>query len=311
MDPAKKRKLKKRLDHLYSRYKAEYLESDPICLVHRYNAPQDVEIVGLLAALFAFGRVSSIIQSVERILDTMHGKPSHYLTHSGTNKIVKDFAGFQYRFVRGVDLSALLIALKRCYKDYESLGRYLRDHSEEGLMLSPATSKKSHPLKDEKIWRCCLLLRTTLYNYGVEAVGKKELTLTRGFAHLLADPSKGSACKRWFLFFRWMVRKDGVDFGIWDFIKPGELLMPVDTHIARISSLMGLTSQKAAGAQMVKEITDHLRMIHPKDPLKYDFAITRLGILRECPRKRVEELCGKCAMKDVCDMGNENSSVKH
>lgn len=294
--------LKNALDRLYALYKGEYIESDPVSLAHRFKNKRDREIVGLLAALFAFGRADLIIGAVEKILQTMGMRPFQYLTSSTEKKIIADFRDFQYRFVKGVDLALLLIALKITIQRENSLGNLVCSFGKIELEGQARSRVRGHPLSEEKVWRLCLFLRERLFQRGVVAAQRHKVKTSRGFLHLLADPAKSSACKRWFLFFRWMVRLDEIDFGIWEFIKPGELLMPVDTHIARIGYLIGLTKRKGAGAAMVKEITDNLRKIHPADPLKYDFALTRLGILKECPNKRIEELCVRCTIKKICSL---------
>jgi len=284
------------LDRLYSRYGGRRLDSDPVSLAHRFRTRRDIELTALLASLLAFGRADLIIRSVKEILEILGDSPSVYLRHATGRKIIADFKGFQYRFVRGSDVAALLISLKACLEEYGGIGPFLKDGSRRDL---PALTGR-HPLRDERVWRLTLLLREELYRRGLKAAEKQRLQLTRGFAHLLADPLKSSACKRWFLFCRWMVRKDAIDFGLWKFVKPRELLASVDTHIARIGFLIGLTGRKSVGPVMVKEITENLRQINPKDPLKYDFALTRLGILRECVGKNKNELCVKCPLRNLC-----------
>ncbi len=91
-------------------------------------------------------------------------------------------------------------------------------------------------------------------------------------------PEKGSACKRINLFLRWMVRKDELDFGFWDFISPSKLIIPVDTHIARIAISLKLTTRKNVSWQMAEEITSNLGKFDPVDPVKYDFALCHIGI---------------------------------
>ncbi len=98
-----------------------------------------------------------------------------------------------------------------------------------------------------------------------------------------------------------MVRKnDGLDFGIWDFIPPGKLVVPLDTHIARISKQLGLTKLKSPGWKMALEISDNLKKLDPNDPLKYDFALCRLGILDLCPQKKNAAKCAHCDISEIC-----------
>ena len=94
----------------------------------------------------------------------------------------------------------------------------------------------------------------------------------------LPDPDRGSACKRLHLFLRWMVRSDDVDPGGWEGVETSKLIIPLDTHMHRLSLRMGLTERKQANGRTAEEITNALRVFNPEDPTKYDFALTRLGI---------------------------------
>ena len=91
-------------------------------------------------------------------------------------------------------------------------------------------------------------------------------------------PEKGSACKRMNLFLRWMVRKDDLDFGLWKEIPTSKLVIPVDTHIARICKQLELTSSETVSWNMAEEITDNLKKFDPDDPVKYDFALCHIGM---------------------------------
>ena len=97
---------------------------------------------------------------------------------------------------------------------------------------------------------------------------------------LLPSPESGSACKRLNLFLRWMVRSDAVDPGGWSGVSPAMLIVPLDTHMHRIAAKLGLTKRRAADFRAAREVTGAFRTIAPEDPVKYDFALTRLGILR-------------------------------
>ncbi len=95
---------------------------------------------------------------------------------------------------------------------------------------------------------------------------------------LLPSPGKGSACKRLNLFLRWMVRSDDVDPGGWSGVDAGKLIVPLDTHMHRMGLEVGLTRRKQADMQAALEVTRAFRTIAPEDPVRYDFALTRLGI---------------------------------
>jgi uncharacterized protein (TIGR02757 family) len=77
-----------------------------------------------------------------------------------------------------------------------------------------------------------------------------------------------------------MVRKDnnGVDFGIWNRIKPADLIMPCDLHVDRVARNLKLISRKQTDWQTAVELTEKLRGFDPLDPVKYDFALFGLGI---------------------------------
>jgi uncharacterized protein (TIGR02757 family) len=118
-----------------------------------------------------------------------------------------------------------------------------------------------------------------------------------GLKQLLPSPRKGSACKRMNLFLRWMVRSEDIDFGIWDNIPPNKLVIPLDTHIARISKCLGLTRRASADWKMAEEITGALREFDPEDPLKYDFALCHHGISGLCKGERNDNTCLECVFR--------------
>ena len=121
--------------------------------------------------------------------------------------------------------------------------------------------------------------------------------------YFFSSPAGGSACKRLNLYLRWMVRHDpGLDLGLWTEVPPSRLVIPLDTHVARIARYVGLSSRNTADWKMALEVTRALREFDPGDPVKYDFAICRLGILDYCPRKRDALKCAACLLKPVCTL---------
>ena len=140
------------------------------------------------------------------------------------------------------------------------------------------------------------LLRGTVHGAADGARGRHA-----GIWHSLADPRRGSACKRWNLYLRWMVRPaDGVDMGLWTGVDPAHLVIPVDTHVARIARFVQLTQRATPDWIMAEQITDALRVFDPRDPVKYDFAISRLGILNICRSKREISICSQCPLDPIC-----------
>jgi len=135
--------------------------------------------------------------------------------------------------------------------------------------------------------------------WGEEGLGRE-----RDF--LFPRPERGSACKRHNLFLRWVVRgPDGVDLGLWRAVSPRDLIVPLDTHMARLGGALGLTRRKTPDWRMAEEITDSLRLVCPEDPVKFDYPLTRLGILGVCTRSR-RGVCGRCPVAPLCSLRFRN-----
>jgi uncharacterized protein (TIGR02757 family) len=123
---------------------------------------------------------------------------------------------------------------------------------------------------------------------------------TRRLRHLLPHPARGSACKRLNLFLRWMVRAGGADFGLWRGVPASALVIPLDTHVHRIAGFIGLTARKDLSWRTAEEITARLRAIDPRDPVRFDFALSHLGISGSCPSRRDARKCAGCPLQLVC-----------
>lgn len=157
-----------------------------------------------------------------------------------------------------------------------------------------------------------------MYRAGMDGAGDPRARLARFLARfreawgadlprerdfLFPDPAKGSACKRHNLFLRWMVRgPDGVDLGLWSVLSPRDLVVPLDTHMARFGRWLGLTARRAGDWRTAEEITAAFRAVCPADPVRYDFALTRIGILRECTAAR-RGRCDACPLAALCIHG--------
>lgn len=287
MADKKEQILKERLDGLYDTYHSGYLESDPLKFLHRYEQAEDIEIVGLITSSLAYGRVDRIFKSLETIFDVMGNSPSDFVKDFDPARDAKLFDGFVHRFNKGEDIACLIWFLKQVLEEQGSLGglfKYLQNHNDANI--GPLLAAFSDYM---------LSLDSTPF-YGGKALPKDA-----GVRYFFPSPKNGSACKRLCLFLRWMVRKDkGLDFGLWDFIPASKLIIPLDTHLARLSQQLGFTKLKSPGWKMALEVTQSLKKLDPKDPLRYDFALCRLGILDVCPKKKDEEKCKKCGIKDVC-----------
>jgi uncharacterized protein (TIGR02757 family) len=243
---------KKKLEALYERYnRKEYLHPDPLEFLYNYEDDRDREIVGLIASALAYGRVAQIVKSVAAVLDRMPS-PRAFLERSSPDRMRRSFADFRHRFTTGEELAAVLLGAKRVIERYGSLRRCFAG----GLIAGDDT----------------VLPALSAF--------VAELTDDAGGAgwSLLPLPGRGSACKRLHLFLRWMVRRDEVDPGGWDEVPRAKLIVPLDTHMHRIGRHLGLTGRKQADLRAALETTRAFRTIRPDDPVRYDFALSRLGI---------------------------------
>ena len=245
-------KLKKKLDILYNQYnRRRYVHPDPLEFLYSYKEIRDREIAGLIASSLAYGRVAQILKSVAFVLDKMNPSPYLFLNDLTYKSIYNAFDGFKHRFAGSGELAALLFGIKNVINRFGSLHEcFLAGFSEDDENIIPAM---------------------TFFSTQLTAAGKKP-------GHLIALPEKGSACKRMNLFLRWMVRKDEVDPGGWAGIPLSKLIIPVDTHMHRLSLFLNFTKRKQANMYAALEITSGLKKIVPEDPVKYDFALTRFGI---------------------------------
>jgi uncharacterized protein (TIGR02757 family) len=273
--------LRERLDELVATFDVSTISPDPLELARRYADPLDQEVAGLIAAAFAYGRAEIIVANIGAVLAKMGGSPFAYLKRiADSGQRIGDFAGFAHRFHKTADLVAFLHCIATAIRTHGSLGQLFR---------------KCYDDKDEDIGpslaRFVEELRSPI-RYPLSAI--------RSIQYLLTSPTDGSACKRMNLFLRWMVRRTSPDLGLWTFVDPAKLVMPVDTHIHRIATFLGLNRRKSADWKTARALTARLAQFDAADPIRYDFALCRLGILDLCSRKRRKENCDVCLLRDVC-----------
>lgn len=249
-------------------------ESDPVGFVHRYASPADREVVGLVAALLAFGNVVAIRRSIARVLATLGPHPAQTIDAAAPGQLARALDGFAHRVWVGADVAALLDHAAALRRAHGSLAQAFTAHrAAEGTFLD-GLSRFADALRGP--------------------------SPSPGLKHLVPDPRRGSACKRLLLYLRWMARPaDGVDLGLFD-VAPAELVIPVDTHVQRIARNLRLTERRDASLRTATEITAALAALDPADPVRYDFALCHLGISRACPSRRDPALCARCVVKDVC-----------
>lgn len=274
------------LDNLYACRSPRYLQNDPLSFCHRYPESPDQEIVGLIASSFAYGKVTSIKRSVERILAVVNPSPLQFIESYDPASARKLLTGFKHRFNDDLDLSALFLAIKTMIEQAGSIGDYfLRYYDKQA----------------EDLTSCLVAFTSSILHMDYSAVyGSKDIPADSCFPFLFPSPASGSACKRLCMFLRWMVRPaDGIDLGLWQAIPPGKLIIPVDAHIQRISRFLGLTQRKQTDWRMAQEITAALKTFDSDDPVKYDFSLCHIGISEGCSGTK-REACQTCAIFDIC-----------
>ncbi len=272
--------LASRLRALEEAWRGKRLDSDPLLFPHRYERPDDREVAAFLASSLAFGRVASINASLERLLGALGPHPASRLRTRGGDEAGLD--AFVHRWVDAGSLRPFLRAVGETLRAEGSLGALLASGDEGGADYVPALDRFFSVLRERS---------------GVPAGD-----LPRGLRFLLPSPGEGGACKRAHLFLRWMVRSGDVDLGLWkggDF-SPARLLLPMDTHVHRISRYLGLTARPTADLRAAREATGWLAKIDPADPVRFDWSLSRLGILAECVRDPHRSRCGDCAIRPVC-----------
>ena len=271
---------------LRSRDWAARVQFDPIEFPGRYRDPRDVEVAGLLGAALAYGRADLFKPKVDGLLKQMGKSPSAYLAELSVPRAAALLQGFVYRFNLAADLGVLLLGIGRTLNDLGSLEALFLQGPVDSLHGSLAHFtggiRERSPL--EEITR---------------AMGK-----TRGLHHLLPHPLGDGAAKRLNLYLRWMARPaDGIDFGVWKKVSPSRLMIPLDTHVMRISRLLGLTARQTLNWRTAEEVTASLRRLDANDPVRYDFALCHYGMSGVCPATPVRANCVRCELKAECRFG--------
>ncbi|RPJ44529.1 MAG: TIGR02757 family protein [Candidatus Latescibacterota bacterium] len=257
----------------------EYLETDPLPIVRRYLRPEDREVVGLITALLAYGRVASIRRHVEEVLAPIGDSPAEFVRRFEPGLRATPFLPLRYRFHTGADLIRLLSAI----------GWVLREHGTiESLFVAEEGGTR------ERLSAFVRRLREA-------PVERRPWSESPGLRFLAPTPDDGGACKRWNLYLRWMARPDdGIDCGVWKHVSPAELIVPLDTHLHRIGRRLGLHAAGSPSWAAAERITDSLRAFDPLDPVRFDFPLCRLGILSRCPDSGFRTRCSGCELFERC-----------
>ncbi|WP_107038257.1 TIGR02757 family protein [Brumimicrobium mesophilum] len=232
----------------------DFIKDDPVLLPHRFGKKQDIEIIGFIVALIAWGKRKMIIDNGNKLIDLMENSPFEYVKNYETGMLSEK--AFVHRTFNTQDLDFILRALKNCYAKNDSLEAWFSLNSDE-----------------KGVKQRIINFRKTFMEIPHEKRSEKHI----------ANPEKGSASKRINMFLRWMVRKDekGVDFGIWNSIDMNELYVPLDVHTGNVARALGLITRKQDDWKALEGLMENLRNMDENDPCKYDFALFGLGVSGE------------------------------
>ena len=246
--------LPEKLESLYGQLnKAEFISPDPLEFVYHYKDKADREIIGIIAASLAYGRVAQILKSVEKVTSVLSSTPADFLLHTSKKELTDALSGFKHRFTTGDEMVFFLWKIRSILKKHKSLENCFSSyHSKDNPTVHEALSGFTGELRN-----------------------------SNGPNSLIPSPERGSGCKRLHLFLRWMIRDDEVDPGCWKSISPSKLIIPLDTHMFNIGKILGLTKRNSQNIKTAMEITERFKDLRPDDPVRYDFALTRLGIRSE------------------------------
>ncbi|HEV8585597.1 MAG TPA: TIGR02757 family protein [Methylomirabilota bacterium] len=260
------------------------LGRDAIRYPLRYADPADRELVALLTACLAYGRVDLFGRALEGVLAMMGPSPTAFVRDFEPRRDAGRFADFIYRFNRPRDMAAFCVAAREVLGRHGTLEKcFLAGDTEPRGSIGPALERFSHAFLDADL-------------HDVFPRGRRS----RGYRHLFPLPSRGGPCKRPLLFLRWMVRREPPDFGLWTSVSPARLVMPVDTHVENMSRAIGLTRRRSRTWKMAEEITARLAALDPADPVKYDFALCHTRMAGDCLDRRDAVVCPPCGLRSVC-----------
>jgi len=275
--------LKSALDQLYADFNYADSAADPIQIVRRFERDDDREIVGFIASALAFGRVTSVLQSIERVLAVIGPAPAEWLRRFDVRRDAPAFDGIVHRWTRERDIVALLWLLRQMLDRSGSIESFFLEGDDHG------SDDVERALDSFSSRALALDLKMA---YG--RVPKRA-----GVCYFFPRPSAGSGCKRLNLFLRWMVRRDALDLGVWRRVSPARLIVPLDTHVIRVGRCLRLTTYTSPGWRMARDITASLRRLDPLDPVKYDYSLCHLGMMNACGFGRAQA-DSQCPLRGVC-----------
>lgn len=240
---------KTELDKLVEKYEnPNFIKNDPVQFIHKYKNKKDIEIAGFIASLLAYGSRVQFIKKLDYLMENIaQNEPLNFIQNF-ESKMIGDF---NYRFGKPNDFISIFEIMKTLYNTTDGLEELFADGYKKGKIFETVVDY--------------------FYARANENVGQ-------GFYHMIPNAHNGGAMKRMCMYLRWMVRKSCVDVGIWKFMKPSELYIPLDVHVARVSRQMGLLTRNSNDFKAVIELTNKLKEFCPDDPVKYDFAMFAYGV---------------------------------
>jgi uncharacterized protein (TIGR02757 family) len=230
----------------------QFIESDPISIPHQFSLKEDIEISGFLAATIAWGNRKMIIKNANKMIELMGNSPFDFvMEHNDTQ--LKQLTGFVHRTFNSDDFVYFIKSLKNIYSNKGGMEKIFSEN-----MTSTSIQPAIHEFKN------------IFFSINHPTRTEKHVS----------DPNKGSAAKKLNMYLRWLVRDDkaGVDFGLWKSISPAILSCPLDVHSGNVARKLGLLTRKQNDAKALEQLDSSLRMLDPKDPVKYDFALFGLGV---------------------------------
>lgn len=278
--------LKTFLDEQVERYnQPSFIELDPISIPHLFTNKQDIEIMGFFASILAWGQRKTILNKSKELIERMDGAPFDFIVNHQEEDL-KQVLGFKHRTFNDTDLLYFIQFLQQHYQQYRSLEdaflpiKTQPEFREEFLEFETKEPVEyaSSACYQQELTKPTSTIEDSL-NYFRQYFMSLEDFPSRTKKHI-SSPLQKSTCKRLNMFLRWMVRSDdkGVDFGIWKRIQMSALICPCDVHVERVARQLNLVQRKQRDWKTAVELTENLRLLNPKDPVSYDFALFGLGV---------------------------------
>lgn len=236
----------------------EYIQNDPVSFMHAFDDKEDQALAGFYAAIMAWGRRDIVIAKVQDLLQRMDHRPAEFVRNF-SNDDEPVFDGFKHRTFKPVDMFWITKTLKKILQDYGSL---------------------------ENFWIHCHRIAQK-ENRELIAVFHHEFfsmhpEIPRRTRKHISNPEKGSACKRLYMYLRWVIRQNSpVDLGIMNFMEPSRLVVPLDVHVARQARVLGMLTRTYNDWKAAQELTKNMRKLDSEDPAKYDYALFGIGVQQQ------------------------------